>query len=134
MSRRRVFCLLGMLIVAAVFLSWYFSHPSAPRRQLAHENFKSIHKGMSQAEVEELLGGPPGNYGRYVSGGSLMTCEGYIYPPGSIEKIWCDDSNRFEIYFNTSGSVVGLHRRASYQQSPPESFFAYLWRSIRRLW
>jgi hypothetical protein len=85
---------------------------------------------MTQAEMEQLLGGPPGNYSRYSNGRSLMTFEDYIDPPGSIEKIWCDDSHRFEIRFDINGRVVSFHQRASYSQSPREDFFSYLLRSI----
>jgi hypothetical protein len=46
-------------------------------RQLNRDGFDQIQLGMSQAEVEALLGGPPGDYGRYrwgdvpLSAGSL---------------------------------------------------------------
>jgi hypothetical protein len=51
-------------------------------------------------------------------------------PPGSVERIWCDDSTRFEIYFDAQGRVVGHHERAGYQQAPPDG--KQLWRMARR--
>lgn len=97
-------------------------------RCLNREGFSQLALGMTQAQVESLLGGPPDNYGRYASG--VMTMEGYIAPPGAVERIWCDDSNRFEIYFNAEGRVVGHHRRAGYSQSPPDGLVAWLQRVI----
>jgi hypothetical protein len=87
---------------------------------------------MSQAEVEALLGGPPGNYGRYLRGKASMTTEGVIAPPGSVERVWCDDSNRLEVYFDGQGRMVGYHKRASYRQMPPDGFVVRLWRSVLR--
>lgn len=130
MKRLKRTCLVAFLAIAAALLILYFNRPKVPARQLAAENFALVRIGMTQAEVEQLLGGPPGNYGRYANRGAVMTAEGYINPPGSIEKIWCDDSHRFEIYFYIREQVVGFHRRASYYQWPGEDFISYLLRSI----
>jgi hypothetical protein len=48
-----------------------------------------------------------------------MTLEGYEGPPGSVEELWYDDRNRFEIHFDASGRVVGYLRRAGYEQRGP---------------
>ena len=109
-------CLLGvasLVLVGSRYLE-------VPHRSLKVDNFPLVRVGMPQAEVEDLLGGPPGNYGRY-AGGSWMTAEGYLAPLGSTEKIWCDDGHRFEIYFDGAERVVGIHRRAGYGQRPPIS-------------
>jgi hypothetical protein len=92
--------------------------PSPADKQLNVGGFFQIKVGMSLSEVEGLLGGPPGNYGRYAGGMSEMTLEGYLAPPGSVEKVWCDDANRFEIYFDQQMQVVGYHKRARYSQQP----------------
>jgi hypothetical protein len=119
------------LAIVIGFLLWQFSD-STPGRRLAHENYPLVRLGMSQAEVEGLLGGPPGNFGRYGGGATGMTLEGYLAPPGAVERVWCDDSNRLEIYFDAEERVVGLHRRAAYWQSPPEGFLGWLRRVIGR--
>jgi hypothetical protein len=128
MNRQRDVLILGVLIVGLLvvpmvclimFLLWHFADTMVDRR-LASENYSMIRDGMSQAKVEELLGGPPRNYGRYFNGGGVMTMEGYWAPPGAVERIWCDDSNRFEIYFDPEGRVIGHHRRFGYSQEPPE--------------
>ena len=45
--------------------------------------FDRIKIGMTMAEVESLLGGPPGDYGRY-SGDGAMSLEQIEWPPGSV--------------------------------------------------
>lgn len=77
---------------------------------------------MSQADVELLFGGPPGNYGNPELNDRLQTLEGVTAPPGSIEKLWFDDYNQFELYFNPSGRLVGWHKRFSFSRfyRPPE--------------
>ena len=130
MNRRRaILLLLALSACAAAVLAWQFLG-GGPARRLVAENFPQVRTGMSQAEVEQLLGGPPGNYGRYPHGASMMTLEGYLSPAGAVEKVWCDDTCRFEIYFDAEGRVVGQHRRASYSQQPPEGILAWLRRVV----
>lgn len=128
MNRKRDVCIFGVLIAgllvvpmvcAIMFLLWHFADTTMERR-LASENYSMVRNGMSQSEVEKLLGGPPRDYGQNFCGAGMMTMEGYHEPPGAVERIWCDDSNRFEIYFNAEGQVVGHHRRAGYRREPPE--------------
>jgi hypothetical protein len=88
--------------------------------------FYDVRVGMAQSEVEGLLGGPPGNYGRYAGGPAWMTLEGSPAPPGSVEKVWCDDAHRFEVYFDREGRVVGFHKRAGYSQRPGPSWLERL--------
>jgi hypothetical protein len=118
--RQRAIVFVCLLAVASLFLL-SIRFLKAPQRSLNVDGFPLIRAGMLQSEVEELLGGPPGNYGRYAGGSSWMTCEGCVVPPGSTEKLWCDDRHRFEIYFDGAGRVVGIHRRAGYSQGPPLS-------------
>jgi hypothetical protein len=72
--------------------------PARPRG-LRAENYPLVREGLTRAEVEELLGGPPGNYGRYSTRSGWMTTEGSFGPPGSVEEVWCGDGNQFEVYF-----------------------------------
>ena len=118
-QRRRfiVSILVPVVLTSAVLLLVRLLAPSADK-QLNVGGFFQIKVGMSLSEVEGLLGGPPGTYGRYAQGASMMTAEGYNAPPGSVEKVWCDDANRFEIYFDQQKHVVGYHKRARYSQEP----------------
>lgn len=120
LKRRRL--LIGLAILATVAAGLYWARPW-PGQRLRSENFSQLRVGLSQREVEDLLGGPPGNYGQD-GGSAMMTLEGVLAPPGSVERIWSDDANRFEIYFDSRDRVVACHRRAGYQQSPPEGLFA----------
>jgi hypothetical protein len=85
---------------------------------------------MTRADVEGLLGGPPGNYGEHAGGESRMSLEGYHVPPGAVELVWCDDSIFFMIFFDAKGCVVGHRQAADYRQEPPEGFFARLRRAL----
>jgi hypothetical protein len=130
MAKRKLLVGLALAAITLVIVGvWPGGNPQ-PRARLQVENYPRIQIGMSQAEVEALLGGPPGNYGKYADGGWMMTAEGYIAPTGSVERIWCDDSTRYEIYFDNKGCVAGHHRRAGYQQTPRESLLAWLRRSL----
>jgi len=117
MARRKTLAVCLVAVASLTLLASRFLE--VPHRSLRVDNFPLIRVGMPQAEVEDLLGGPPGNYGRYAPG--MMTAEGYLAPLGSTEKIWYDDCHRFEIYFDGAERVVGIHRRASYRQVPPTS-------------
>src|SRR5262249_48712387 len=66
---------LVVLIGAALLLGGLLA-PTA-NKPLNVGGFCQIKVGMSLSEVEGLLGGPPGNYGRYAEGTSEMTLEGY---------------------------------------------------------
>ena len=84
-----------------------------PVLPLLSYNFEKIETGMQRGEVEKLLGGPPGHYGRNL-GDSTMTCEGAAQSP----QIWTDDTNMLEIEFDENDSVIGTHKRAGYSRSP----------------
>src|SRR5262249_1372949 len=85
---------IGPPLAAAIFSSRGARHPFGPRRRV--ENSSRLRTGMPQKQVEALLGGQPGNYGRYDSTTGITTAEGYLIPPASVERFWYDDSNRFE--------------------------------------
>lgn len=79
--------------------------------------FDQVRPGMSMEEVSSLLGGPPGDYGRF-DGNAMMTLEGAFGPPGSLEADWFDDDNRLEVWFDQAGTVVHVHRRAHFTRRP----------------
>ena len=123
MRRRTIAWIAGSLLLAGVILSFVWLRAS---QRLNVENFSQIQQGMTQAEVEKLLGGPPGNYGRYSEKSGFMTLEGYFAPAGSVEKVWCNDKHRFEVYFDQDGQVVGQHKRAGYEQGSAPSWLERL--------
>jgi hypothetical protein len=92
---------------------------SAPGKELYKENFVRVESGMALSEVENLLGGPAGDYGKNCGGRAMMTCEGF-FVPGATEKIWFDDSTQFEIWFDTDDNVAGKNKRANFSRAVPD--------------
>jgi hypothetical protein len=92
---------------------------AASRVRLRHENFPDIEIGMSQSQVEALVGGPPGNYGTVylVDKGEFTSLEGLFVPSDARLEVWSDDEARFEVYFDARGRVCLCHRRASFSRS-----------------
>lgn len=132
MSRR-----IGWIAVGGAVLVLLVSMALLPmipvkERRLKIENYPRIAKGMTLKEVEDLLGGPPGNYGLHPIGKELMTLEGYPEIPGAVEKHWKNETNLLEIYFDSGDRVVGIHHRAGYRQYPPESWISRFWRFLGR--
>lgn len=109
--RRKWLIPLVALVAIPVFAAIWLV---ATWKVLKVENFAKIRYGMSQQQVEELLGGPPGEYGRN-TGDVWMSTEGYI-TPGETEKRWWDDENRLEVFFDNNGRVTRKHKRESYHR------------------
>jgi len=114
--RRHPLLTLVGVFVALVYLLW---HP----RTLNHDGFAKVRNGMTQAEVEELLGGPPGAYyPAYPGGGGGMSKEwggctlDEPVEPG-IEMLWNDDRNRYEVTFNDQGRVIRKWKRIHWSAS-----------------
>ena len=117
---RRVALLMGGLTLAgAVVAGWWLARPAGPGPEPRPPDwaagFERVRPGMSLAEVEALMGGPPGNYGRGLEQG--MSLEGVLVPPGTVERAWADDGARYEVYFDPAGRVVVTHRRKVYRQT-----------------
>jgi hypothetical protein len=108
--RRRALVLIAFLVIVVIALPYAIWHP----RRLNHAGFQSIENGMTQAEVEQLLGGPPGvYYPTYLGAGQTMSDEGYDVPDAT-EMLWYDDKARYEVWFDDQWRVVGKHQRSSW--------------------
>src|SRR5262245_51365959 len=70
MNRRGLFLGLGGLAISAA--AGYAALALTAGPQLKEENINKIEVGMTRAEVESLLGGPPGDYGPRADFGSLF--------------------------------------------------------------
>jgi hypothetical protein len=100
----RLLVLLTGLLGAMAYLGWWCLAP--PSHQITRERISQLQRGMSQAEVEALLGVPPGNYC------STRNVE-LIYPrrwplvdvPCRGEK-WISDEAGVTVYFDDAGTVV----------------------------
>jgi hypothetical protein len=75
---------------------------SASRHRINQESIKLIEIGMTQSEVEALLGAPPGNYS--VGGISAHA----IPPPPYRREDWIGDECAVDVYFDSSGNVIGV--------------------------
>lgn len=78
MRRRRVLLvLIGVtLIVPAAVLTWCLTRPQPV---LNKETYERIHRGMTLAEVEAIIGAPPGSYGGDdPSAYGITACQGWI--------------------------------------------------------
>ena len=86
---------------------------------------KLLKRGMTQAEVEALLGGPPGCYGNPLMNSELMHCEGFVVNTPSTEVLWFDDLKQFELWFDNQQRLVAWHRRSGFGRSylGPRRFF-----------
>jgi hypothetical protein len=78
------------------------------------EAFKQLKRGMSNDEVEAILGGPEGDYRTrndiyYVfsaPGAHAKDNNGDIYrPPGSIKREWLSDEYAIELWYGPDGTV-----------------------------
>lgn len=63
MQRRWKWATLFLAAVVLILGVWFFPRGLPKERKLNVENFPKVTVGMTLAEVEELLGGPEGNYG-----------------------------------------------------------------------
>jgi hypothetical protein len=64
------------------------------------DSFEKVIPGMTKSEVEELLGGPPGHYGKN-KGSATMSAE------GGYGTVWADDHNIFEVRSKRKGMFRG---------------------------
>jgi hypothetical protein len=76
-SRRRLLLLGGVILFLAVgVLIWCLTRPNP---QIDRERFGQLKDGMTLAEVEAILGAPPGNYGGGDPNGyGLRACHGWV--------------------------------------------------------
>jgi hypothetical protein len=97
MTRRRVLC--GLLVISAVlacFGGWLWM-ASGPRVSLLR--FERVKEGMSHAEVNGIVGGPPGDY---FSDGRVNK---FDHDDGH-QSWWFGDDAALIVDFNDSGTVA----------------------------
>lgn len=127
MERKLLYRLLLVLLVISITIIYL-----GRSRELNVKNFSLIESGMTQAQVESLLGGPPGRYGNSTGQGS-MTMEGHFFPSQqkTTVKKWNDKTHWFEVYFDSDGRVVKAYKRFSYSEDEDrEGFISRTWKSF----
>jgi hypothetical protein len=76
-SRRRLFLLGGLILFLGTgVLIWDLTHPNP---QIDRDHYVQIKDGMTLAEVEAIIGAPPGNYGGCNPNAYLtQACHGWV--------------------------------------------------------
>jgi hypothetical protein len=111
---QRLFVAFGIFLLALGILGCLAAAKDG-RPRLNAEKFKDIRPGMTQAEVVDLLGAPPGDYAR---NGYVLPVYGVVTADGVTRKEWIDDDRVYEVHYNREGKVVGTHARANLINSP----------------
>src|SRR5262245_1872693 len=78
-------------------------------QRLNHAGFARVQVGMTLAEVERLMGGPPGHYGRHDGSWvepAIQRLEDWV------EQVWWDDEYAYKIWFDSDGRTVWKEIRA----------------------
>lgn len=95
------FLLCLLIVIASLGFTFYkfFQRPT-----LNHTGFAQVQKGMSLAEVESLMGGPEGRYGK----GPWMARNelGISIGGWTVTRTWEDHKSYYEVYFDGSDHVV----------------------------
>jgi hypothetical protein len=104
--------------LAAVLLAGYVTlRLTAPRLRLTYDNIEAIEEGMTEKEVEMILGAPAGNYSFLNSRdpADLLPC---YDKPG--DKLWVTDQICLGVRFDAAGKVTTF----DYYRYRTRSFFA----------
>jgi hypothetical protein len=114
MSRRkRVLLWVGLLVAllgaGLVGVRWW----TRPTHHITMDNLEKIQGGLTEQQVETILGAPAGDY----SNGRTRTWGGVNYP-GGVNKKWIADDCAIEVAFAPNGRVGGV----SITDARPESW------------
>jgi hypothetical protein len=102
--KHRRWLLLALVLAALLLVALPFSQPRRPV-PINQTDFDLVFEGMSKTEVEELLGGPPGDY----TNGSCFALD--IYGGGVLMKKglmmeWRGDRGIIQIGFDKNNNVL----------------------------
>jgi hypothetical protein len=101
-----------VLLVAGVIVALLLPRPESPVNEAAAAR---VQPGLTEAEVEAVLGGPAGDYR---VGSRAVTFEvGLAPPPGHVLKTWRGDDGLVLIQFGPDGRVAAV----SFVPTPPLS-------------
>lgn len=120
--RKRLLTLLGFALVGALILPTFpqlyaYRQKAARGWLIDEEHFKRIVKGMSRSEVEQILGGPPGDFS------NEYTC--YLEPerPFGVEaegaETWNGTAGCIWVAFDGQGGVRWRHFEPGFVMPPP---------------
>jgi hypothetical protein len=111
--------LFGVAIVACAGLLVVALLPHRPPGAV-RSKYDRIRLGMTKAEAEEILGGPPGDYTTNYPNGSYVA-ERYFYKWSNTGKVhyWMFDEAAVWILFRPDGTVEEIVFGAFVESSPP---------------
>lgn len=101
MSKRRLvlFPLLAFsLLVACLWVTW----PSPPGDVINRRAYEQIHEGLTRAEVDELVGLPPGDYTAHKNAPGGFRSSPGVPPP----LWWASDEGCLVVWFDADGLVI----------------------------
>jgi hypothetical protein len=127
--RRRVLMLASLICAGIVALfAFVFWWPNEPPNRINNESYELIRPGMSEIEVEEILGGPYGQYFRgkvrgakpgNIIGPNPLIFRAYEFRKGDLcqtvrlngdlvhdRKAWIADGLGIWVYFDEDGVVI----------------------------
>ena len=123
MKRRRFF--LSATVLAAVLVGGLAVLLFLPRSPISQRSCDRIQIGMSEAEVETILGGPEGNYhDRQVDINIPLSPV-----PGLLRKVWIGNDGAALVYFDKANRVGHVHFAPALNRD--ESFLGSLRRLLR---
>jgi hypothetical protein len=103
----------------------------APGRFIDREHYDRISKGMTQAEVEAILGAPPGSYNRATT---EFQWNGPVpeQPANGRRAYWVGDDGHIEVTFDAKSGTVLV--KLYMEPVPPSSVGKWFQGWFRRLW
>ena len=133
--RKRLLLILGC--VASVLLAGYVTlRLTAPRHYLFSKNFDSIQKGMTEDEVEAILGARAGAHVEGALTGSYRVDgknkEGWDLIKERGGKEWLGDDVCIYIRFDEEGRVAESHRTTYYSMVFTNNLDESFLRKLRR--
>ncbi len=133
MRRKRVVIAVGLILVAVVAAGVAMRlRPEDPRlarsRLIDQEHCDRIKEGMSRAEVEAILGGPPGDFA------TKRMHYAVVYIDGTpLDKRWYGNEGVIEVQFDYGGKV-GRALFEPGRELPPRFLPERVRAWLRRLW
>jgi hypothetical protein len=101
-----------------------------PRHHIDREHFDLIKEGMTEVEVESILGAPAGNYDGFVETGHFWHVEFLMEERDSCYKVWTSRHGAIRIYFTFPAAPAKQSKENSevaachFYASAPNTWFA----------
>jgi len=102
MKKRKWLVLSLALCFAGALAIWYF----LPWLEVFRAHFDRIEKGMTQKQVEELMGGAGSRSPPYFQRVGTLLIESPRFSAGWHAFVWRSDNEHIEVIFDREGKVV----------------------------